>query len=171
VSSEVSSSVIPGARVAIGYDCFFPLTVGGAERWYRALSETLAEQGAEVTYLTRKQWDGQSPAITGIELIAVSRRDDLYDEKGVPKLLPGLRLGWGLFWYLVHHRSAFDVVQVGNFPYWSVIATRLALAGTKVPVIIDWHEIWSLPVNVEVVSRHGARSDDGSLRGDGDRPL
>ena len=143
MSAEASPSVIRGARVAVGYDCFFPFTVGGAERWYRALSETLEGQGAEVTYLTRQQWDEPSPAIPGIELIAVSRRDDLYDEKGVRKLLPGLRFGWGLFRYFVRHRSTFDVVQVGNFPYWSVIATRVALAGTKVPVVVDWHEVWS----------------------------
>ncbi|MCL2396293.1 MAG: glycosyltransferase family 4 protein [Acidimicrobiaceae bacterium] len=141
--SDVSPSAIPGARVAIGYDCFFPLTVGGAERWYRSLAETLVERGATVTYLTRRQWDGPAPAIPGIKLVAVSRKDDLYDEKGVRKLLPGLRFGWGLFRYLLRNRSSFDVVQVGNFPYWSVIATRLALAGTKVPVVIDWHEIWS----------------------------
>ena len=30
-------------RVCIVYDCLFPYTVGGAERWYRNLAERLAE--------------------------------------------------------------------------------------------------------------------------------
>ena len=29
-------------RIAIVYDCLFPHTVGGAERWYRELAERLA---------------------------------------------------------------------------------------------------------------------------------
>src|ERR671934_17472 len=28
-------------RIAIVYDCLFPYTVGGAERWYRALADHL----------------------------------------------------------------------------------------------------------------------------------
>jgi len=143
VSADVSPSSISGARVAIGYDCFFPLTVGGAERWYRALSEALAERGAAVTYLTRRQWEADPPELPGVKLEAVSRADDLYDEKGVRKLAPGLRFGYGLFRYLLRHRSEFDLVHLGNFPYWSVIGARLALAGTGVPLIVDWHEIWS----------------------------
>ncbi len=30
-------------RIAIVYDCLFPNTVGGAERWYRNLAERLSE--------------------------------------------------------------------------------------------------------------------------------
>ena len=44
-------------RVCLVYDCLFPHTVGGAERWYRNLGERLAADGHEVTYLTLRQWD------------------------------------------------------------------------------------------------------------------
>ncbi len=47
--------------IAIIYDCLFPLSHGGAERWYRALAEHAATAGADVTYLTRRQWVGTSP--------------------------------------------------------------------------------------------------------------
>ena len=43
-------------RVCLVYDCLFPYTVGGAERWYRNLSERLAADGHDVTYLTLRQW-------------------------------------------------------------------------------------------------------------------
>src|SRR4051812_294831 len=43
-------------RVCIVYDCLYPYTVGGAERWYRALVAELIAAGHEVTYLTRRQW-------------------------------------------------------------------------------------------------------------------
>ena len=44
-------------RVCVVYDCLFPYTVGGAERWYRNLAERLSADGHEVTYLTLRQWD------------------------------------------------------------------------------------------------------------------
>ena len=44
-------------RICLVYDCLFPYTVGGAERWYRNLAERLAAEGHEVTFLTRRQWD------------------------------------------------------------------------------------------------------------------
>ena len=42
-------------RICIVYDCLFPYTVGGGERWYRALAGELVAAGHEVTYLTRRQ--------------------------------------------------------------------------------------------------------------------
>ena len=51
-------------RICIVYDCLFPYTVGGAERWYRNLAERLAAEGHEVTYLTLRQWErGERAAI------------------------------------------------------------------------------------------------------------
>ncbi|MEA2192962.1 MAG: hypothetical protein QOI73_3083, partial [Solirubrobacteraceae bacterium] len=39
-------------RILIVYDCLFPYTIGGGERWYRNLAERLVADGHEVTYLT-----------------------------------------------------------------------------------------------------------------------
>ena len=43
-------------RICVVYDCLFPYTVGGGERWYRSLVERLASEGHEITYLTLRQW-------------------------------------------------------------------------------------------------------------------
>ena len=59
-------------RIAIVYDCLFPNTVGGAERWYRNLAERLGERD-EITYLTRRQWGEEGPG-TSFETLAVSPR-------------------------------------------------------------------------------------------------
>ena len=51
-------------RICIVYDCLFPHTVGGAERWYANLAERLVQEGHAVTYLTLRQWDrGAKPEI------------------------------------------------------------------------------------------------------------
>src|SRR5204862_439013 len=55
-------------RVCLIYDCLFPWTIGGAERWMRALGERLAAEGHDVTYLTLRQWErDEPPAVPGVE--------------------------------------------------------------------------------------------------------
>ena len=44
-------------RVCVAYDCLYPYTVGGAERWYRNVALRLVAEGYDVTYLTMRQWD------------------------------------------------------------------------------------------------------------------
>ncbi len=59
-------------RICLVYDCLFPHTVGGAERWYRSLAERLAADGHEVTYLTLRQWDrGVDPGVAGVDVRVV----------------------------------------------------------------------------------------------------
>ena len=66
-------------RICLVYDCLFPYTVGGAERWYRNLAERLAADGHEVTYLTLRQWGrGEDPGVAGVDVRAVGPRMALY---------------------------------------------------------------------------------------------
>ena len=88
-------------RVCLVYDCLFPYTVGGAERWYRALAERLAAQGHEVTYLTLRQWDrGETPEIPGVRVRVVGPRMALYDGPGHRRILPPLVFGLGVLAHL-----------------------------------------------------------------------
>ena len=132
-------------HVCLVYDCLFPYTVGGAERWYRALADELVAAGHEVTYLTRKQWDDDDPPrIEGVEVVAVSRRDPLYTESGRRRIRPPLRFGWGVFRHLARNRRRYDAVHTGAFPYFSLIAARAALVGRReVEIGVDWFEVWS----------------------------
>lgn len=131
-------------RVCLVYDCLFPHTVGGAERWYRHLAERLVERGSEVTYLTRRQWDeGEDPGVAGVRVLAVSRAEPLYDEAGHRRIGQALRFGWGVLCHLVRNRRAYDVVHVSSFPYFGVLAARVALLGATARMVVDWHEIWS----------------------------
>ena len=131
-------------HVCLVYDCLFPYTVGGAERWYRALADELVAGGHQVTYLTRKQWDDEDPPrIDGVEVIAVSRRDELYTEGGRRRIRPPLRFGWGVFRHLARNRRRYDAVHTGAFPYFSLIAARAALLRRPVEIGVDWFEVWS----------------------------
>lgn len=131
-------------RICIAYDCLFPWTVGGAERWYRNLAERLAADGHEVTYLTRLQWGiGDAPQIPGVEVVAVSREDDLYGPDGNRLTGPPLRFGYGVLKHLRRHGTEYDVVHMASFPYFSVLAAAMARRRGGYRLVIDWHEVWS----------------------------
>ncbi len=145
-------------RVCVLYDCLFPWTVGGAERWLRDLSEELARAGHEVTYVTRRQWDAaDAPALPGVRVVAVSPREELYDAAGRRRTGPPLRFGRGVLGHLVRRRGAYDVVHTCSFPYFSLLAARLALAGTRTVVGVDWFEVWSRAYWLEYLGPVGGR--------------
>lgn len=127
------------------YDCLFPWTVGGAERWYRALAAELVEAGCEVTYLTRLQWPGSEPPdLPGVRVVAVSSGGELYDAQGRRRSGPPLLFGAGVLRHLLTHRQAYDVVHTNGFPYFSVLGARAALAGRARPVlVVEWVEVWT----------------------------
>jgi glycosyltransferase involved in cell wall biosynthesis len=131
-------------RICLLYDCLFPWTVGGAERWYRNLAERLASEGHDVTYLTRLQWDpAEPPRVPGVEVVAVSGADELYGPDGNRRVGPPLRFGRGVLGHLLRHGADFDVVHTASFPYFSPLAAGLARRRHGFGLVVDWHEVWS----------------------------
>lgn len=131
-------------RICLAYDCLFPWTVGGHERYFRGLAEQLAVAGHEVTYLTRRQWPrDRPPDVEGVRVIAVSRAEPLYDSSGRRRIAEAVRYGAGVGRHLAGHRRAYDIVHLVSFPYFSLPAARIALAASGVPIVVDWPEVWS----------------------------
>ncbi|HLI59510.1 MAG TPA: glycosyltransferase family 4 protein [Solirubrobacteraceae bacterium] len=144
-------------RVCIVYDCLFPHTVGGAERWYRALAERLAADGHEVTYLTLRQWErGEGPGVPGVRVRIVGPRMALYDAPGHRRILPPLVFGAGVLWHLLRHGRRYDVVHTCAFPYFSLLAAALARRAGGYRVVVDWFEVWSPQYWREYLGRLGA---------------
>jgi glycosyltransferase involved in cell wall biosynthesis len=145
-------------RICLVYDCLFPYTVGGAERWYRNLAAELVAAGHEVTYLTRRQWPaGESPDVPGVRVIAVSPGGPLYTEDGRRSIGSPLRFGLGVFAHLARHRRDYDVVHSCAFPFFSLLGARAALVGRETLVGIDWFEIWSATYWRSYLGRAGGR--------------
>lgn len=130
-------------RVCVIYDCLFPWTVGGAERWYRQLAEAYAKAGHEVVYLTARQWDdGNAPDLPGVVVQGVSPRLGLYAD-GKRRIYPPLRFGWGVFVHLLRRGRRYDLIHTASFPYFSLLAVGLLRPLMRWRVAVDWHEVWS----------------------------
>jgi glycosyltransferase involved in cell wall biosynthesis len=132
-------------RICLVYDCLFPHTVGGAERWYRNLAERLAADGHEVTYLTLRQWDrGTRPDMEqGVRVVVAGPRMSLYTAGGRRRILPPLVFGLGVLVHLLRHRRDYDVVHTCSFPYFSLLAAALVRPLARFGLVVDWFEVWS----------------------------
>jgi glycosyltransferase involved in cell wall biosynthesis len=132
-------------HICIVYDCLFPYTVGGGERWYRNLAERLAAEGHEVTYLTLRQWDrGEEVRLDGgVRVVSAGPRMALYTPTGQRRVLPPLVFGLGVLTHLLRNGRRYDVVHTGAFPYFSLLAAALLRPLFGYGVVVDWFEVWS----------------------------
>ena len=143
-------------RICLVYDCLFPYTVGGAERWYRNLGERLAADGHDVTYITMRQWErGQHGEVSGVRVVAVGPRMALYTRTGRRRVLQALVFGLGVLWHLLRRGGGYDVVHTASFPYFSLLAIAALRPLRGYRLVVDWHEVWSRSYWTEYLGRIG----------------
>ena len=151
-------------RICIVYDCLYPWTVGGAERWYRNLAERLAQDGHEVTYITLRQWDrGKDPSYAGVRVRSVGPRMALYTGAR-RRILPPLVFGAGVLAHLARHGGRYDVVHTHS----PLLASgaRLATIGTspRPALVTTEHNAWStFALPTRVVNAFTAPRDDVTI--------
>src|SRR4051812_46158232 len=143
-------------RICLIYDCLYPYTVGGAERWYRNLALRLRDAGHDVTYLTLRQWEGELEDLEGIDVRVVGPRMALYtgDRR---RILPPLVFGAGVLLELARRGRRYDVVHTASFPYFSLLAAALARPLGRYRIVCDWHEVWSREYWRDYLGRVGGR--------------
>src|SRR3954463_12592608 len=131
-------------RICIVYDCLYPYTIGGAERWYRNLAQRLAAEHHQVTYLTLSQWKPTNrDPLPGVMVRTAGPRMRLYRAAGQRRVLPPLVFGAGVLSHLLRHGHRYDVVHTSSFPYFSLLAAALARPLGGYRLIVDWFELWS----------------------------
>ena len=129
-------------RICLVFDCLYPYTVGGGERWYRALAEGLSARGRTVAYLTRLQWDPDSAAdVPGVDVIAVTPAMELYVH-GRRSVSVQVRFAFGVFRHLLAHGGRYDVVQTPAL-HASLLAVLAARPFRRYRVVVDWFEVWT----------------------------
>jgi glycosyltransferase involved in cell wall biosynthesis len=145
-------------RVCIVYDCLFPYTVGGAERWYRNLAERIVLAGHDVTLLTLRQWErGSEPDLPGVRVVSVGPRMALYTRTGRRRIVPPVLFGVGVLAHLLRRRDRYDVVHTASFPYFSLLAIGAARRRGGYRIFVDWHEVWTHGYWREYLGQVGGR--------------
>jgi glycosyltransferase involved in cell wall biosynthesis len=149
-------------RVCLVYDCLYPHTVGGAERWYRDLAERLAAEGHEVTYLTLRQWKrGERAQIDErVRVVAAGPRMALYTGDGRRRILPPLVFGLGVLVHLLRHGRRYDVLHTCAFPYFSLLSAALVRPLMRFGLVVDWFEVWSRSYWREYLGGAGGRAGE-----------
>lgn len=137
--------MLPAMRVCIVYDCLYPYTIGGGERWYRNLAEYLADAGHEVTYVTLRQWQrGERLDLDErVRVVTAGPRLTLYTAGGRRRILPPLLFGLGVLLHLLRHGRRYEVVHACAFPYFSLLAAALVRPLRGYALEVDWFEVWS----------------------------
>ncbi len=143
-------------RVCLVYDCLFPHTVGGGERWYRNLAERLAADGHDVSYLTLRQWPrGGDPGVPGVRVVAVGPRLGLYTASGRRRIGPPLVFGLGVLAHLARHARDYDVVHTASFPYFGLLAAGALRRRRRYRLVVDWFEVWTREYWRDYLGRSG----------------
>jgi glycosyltransferase involved in cell wall biosynthesis len=137
--------MLPAMRICIVYDCLYPYTIGGGERWYRNLAERLAAEGHEVTYVTLRQWQrGERLDLDErVRVVTAGPRMALYTTSGRRRILPPLVFGLGVLAHLLRRGRRYDVVHACAFPYFSLLAAALLRRAKGYRLEVDWFEVWS----------------------------
>ncbi|MFE4469957.1 glycosyltransferase family 4 protein [Leifsonia sp. NPDC056824] len=130
-------------RIAVVYDCLYPVNTGGGERVYRAIAELLVQRGHAVDYLTRSQWEAGAAPATPFRVHSIWR-GEIATADGTRTTGAALGFAAAVFRALVRRRRDYDLVLVSALPPLNVLAARLALLGSRVWLAADWLEVWPL---------------------------
>jgi glycosyltransferase involved in cell wall biosynthesis len=88
-----------------------------------------------------KWWEGEDVIQQdGITLHGVCKVKGLYTKEGRRSIGEAIYFGWKVFRPLL--RDDFDIIDIGNFPYFSCFSANLASKIKKTPSVITWHEVW-----------------------------
>jgi glycosyltransferase involved in cell wall biosynthesis len=134
-------------RIALIYDRLYPQNIGGLERYYDALARGLAESNS-VTYITQAV-DPESAPVGDrpYRVVTVAPNSPYYSARGNRRIWPTVRFGFGVFVHLLRRGHEYDVVQSASFPFFSVLAARLAFTfrrRNRAKLVVDWLEVWPL---------------------------
>jgi glycosyltransferase involved in cell wall biosynthesis len=134
-------------KIALIYDRLYPQNIGGLERYYDALARGLAASNS-VSYITREvDPEGDPVGERPYRVVTVAPNSPYYSSRGNRRIWPTVRFGFGVFVHLLRHGHEYDVVQSASFPFFSVLAARLAFVfrrRNRPKLVVDWLEVWPL---------------------------
>lgn len=156
-------------RIGIAYDCCYPCTIGGAERWYRSLAEHLARRGHEVEYLTLQAWPtGTPPSMAGVSVASLGARWTHNDHR--VRLANAVRFQRALASHVAANPDRYDVIHTSCLPYVTMPALSAAASRSSSVLVVDWWEVlsetWWRTTGGMLGARAGERAQERAARVD-----
>ena len=146
-------------RICLVYDCLFPYTVGGAERWYRNLAERLAADGPrghvpDAAPVGPRASDGDVPGRA-----RASRSGRGWRSTPTRAARGSCRRSCsalGVLWHLLRHGAPLRRRPHRLVPV-LLAAGRGARCGRcgRFRLVVDWHEVWTREYWREYLGRAG----------------
>ena len=131
------------AKIAIIFDCLYPVKRGGAEKVYRVLADRLAASENEVTYITREHWDEPESPKSSFRIVT-PWAGEIYNSHGDRTIQGALGFSAAVHRYLRTEIGNYDAVIVSSTPAFLIPIVSLLAKKQGVKVIADWLEVWSL---------------------------
>ncbi|TDM09549.1 MAG: hypothetical protein C4K60_09935 [Ideonella sp. MAG2] len=128
-------------RIAILYDCVFPYVPGGGQKRLFEICRRLVAMGWQVDWYGLKSWEQTGEVqVEGIRFIPVAPSVPMYSESGKRSISQTLYYGRAVA--KVSGLGSYDVVHLGQWPYFHFFPAWLYTRFGKAHLTADWWEIW-----------------------------
>lgn len=134
-------SAQPRGRIALLYDCTYPHVPGGGQKRLFEVFRRLVSKGWQVDWYGLKAWDGDdAPVIEGIRFIPVAPARPLYGPDGKRLIFETLRYGLAISRF--PRIGSYDIVHMGQWPYFHFFPVWLYSRFGGARISVDWWEVW-----------------------------
>jgi glycosyltransferase involved in cell wall biosynthesis len=127
-------------RIAFVYDVVYPFVPGGVQRRNHALASRLSARHSVSFYGFGSWGAGGEGLLPGCRYVSVGKPVPLYDARGKRRLLEAIAFGVRLAGPL--STSGAEVVDVANFPFFSIPVAWLDARRRRRALVVTWHEYW-----------------------------
>ncbi|ELY63487.1 glycosyltransferase family 4 protein [Natrinema versiforme] len=128
--------------IAFVSNVVYPFVTGGAQKRIHEIGTRLVADGHDITIYGRHFWDGPEEIThDGITLRAAAPPADLYTDNR-RSITEAIDFSARVIPTLRRHIDEHDVVVASVFPFFPVLASKLATLATDTPLVTTWHEVW-----------------------------
>ena len=130
-----------GPRIAVLYDCVFPYVPGGGQKRLFEICRRLVAMGWQVDWYGLKSWEQAGEIqVEGIRFIPVAPSVPMYSESGKRSISQTMYYGRSIA--KVSGLGGYDVVHLGQWPYFHFFPAWLYTRFSKAQLSADWWEVW-----------------------------
>lgn len=131
-----------GRRIALVYDCAYPFVPGGGQKRLFEIARRLVAKGWAVDWYALKTWpEPGTVTVDGVRFVPVAADTPLYDANGKRRIAETLYFGRAIMRF--PQLGGYDIVHIGQWPYFHFFPIRAFAAFGRARISADWWEVWA----------------------------